>query len=108
MKLMTNRNAVVAFLTFEALTRRLNRRKRQERRARVARAVGLGVLSAGVFAAVVYFWRRSAGEAIALDGGYEDTFAPTSAESEDPETTSETGPAVDSASADALEPTPAA
>jgi len=54
MTIFNRRNAVVGFVTLKALERRLGRRRRRNGR-KIAAFVALGVLSAGVLAAVAVF-----------------------------------------------------
>lgn len=55
------RNAAVGFVTLKALSRYVEGKKRKKklRGSRIALYAGLAVVSAGLFAALVYAWRRS-------------------------------------------------
>jgi hypothetical protein len=55
MSIYTRRNAAVGYLTIKALQREIDRRRGRRRRSgmRVAAYVGLGLVSAGILAAVL-------------------------------------------------------
>lgn len=70
MTIFNKRNALVGFITLQAASRALERRRRRRRSvAKIAAFVALGLVSAGVlaaFAAVLY--RRHGGEGQRLEG----------------------------------------
>jgi hypothetical protein len=74
MSIYTRRNAAVGYLTLKALQREIDRRRGRRRRSgmRVAAYVGLGLVSAGILAAVlaVALRRRHNGD-VAEDAGLE-------------------------------------
>jgi len=63
MKIHTRRNSTVGFLTLKAIQRSIDRKKKRRSGLKVAAYVGLGLVSAGILAAVlaVALKRRSAG-----------------------------------------------
>jgi hypothetical protein len=63
MKIHTRRNSTVGFLTLKAIQRSIDRKKKRRSGLKVAAYVGLGLVSAGILAAVlaVALRRRSAG-----------------------------------------------
>jgi len=70
MKIHTRRNSTVGFLTLKAIQRSIDRKKKRRSGLKVAAYVGLGIVSAGILAAVlaVALKRRSAGaDEIALE-----------------------------------------
>ncbi|HUG63829.1 MAG TPA: hypothetical protein VMK83_01290 [Gaiellaceae bacterium] len=71
MKIYTRRNAAVGYLTIKALQRKIDKRRRPRRSGlRVAAYVGLGLVSAGMLAAVLAIaLRRRHGEA--ADEGFD-------------------------------------
>ena len=53
MKIYTRRNAAVGFLTLKAIQRSVNRKRKRRSGLKVAAYVGLGLVSAGILAAVL-------------------------------------------------------
>jgi len=53
MKIYTRRNAAVGYLTLKAVQRSLDRRRKRRSGLKVAAYVGLGLVSAGILAAVL-------------------------------------------------------
>jgi len=53
MKIYTRRNAAVGYLTLKAIQRSVNRKRKRRSGLRVAAYVGLGLVSAGILAAVL-------------------------------------------------------
>jgi hypothetical protein len=71
MKIYTRRNAALGFLTLKAIQRSRDRKRKRRSGYRVAAYVGLGLVSAGILAAVLAVaLKRRSGEAdgIALEG----------------------------------------
>ena len=70
MKIYTRKNAAVGYLTLKAIQRSVDRRRKRRSGFKVAAYVGLGLVSAGILAAVLAIaLRRRSGEAdeIALE-----------------------------------------
>ena len=53
MKIYTRRNAAVGYLTLKAIQRSVNRKRKRRSGLKVAAYVGLGLVSAGILAAVL-------------------------------------------------------
>jgi hypothetical protein len=53
MKIYTRRNAAVGYLTLKAIQRSVSRKRRRRSGLKVAAYVGLGLVSAGILAAVL-------------------------------------------------------
>lgn len=53
MKIYTRRNATVGYLTLKAIQRSANRKRKRRSGLKVAAYVGLGLVSAGILAAVL-------------------------------------------------------
>ena len=70
MKIYTRKNAAVGYLTLKAIQRSVDRRRKRRSGFKVAAYVGLGLVSAGILAAVLAIaLKRRSGEAdeIALE-----------------------------------------
>ena len=70
MKIHTRKNAAVGYLTLKAIQRSVDRRRKRRSGFKVAAYVGLGLVSAGILAAVLAIaLKRRSGEAdeIALE-----------------------------------------
>jgi len=70
MKIHTRRNSALGYLTLRAIKRSVDRRRKRRSGLKVAAYVGLGLVSAGILAAVLAIaLRRRSGEAdeIALE-----------------------------------------
>lgn len=74
MKIYTRRNALVGYLVLRARKRKIQRKVRRRRSGfKVAAYIGLGLVSAGILAAVLAVAiRRRSLEAAALDAGSDD------------------------------------
>jgi len=53
MKIYTRRNAAVGYVTLKAIQRSINRKRKRRSGVKVAAYVGLGLVSAGILAAVL-------------------------------------------------------
>ncbi len=72
MKIYTRRNAAVGYLTIKALQRELDKRRKPRRSGiKVAAYVGLGLVSAGILAAVLAIALRRRQGDLAEDSGFE-------------------------------------
>ena len=70
MKIYTRKNAAVGYVTLKAIQRSVNRKRKRRSGFKVAAYVGLGLVSAGILAAVLAIaLKRRSGEAdeIALE-----------------------------------------
>ena len=70
MKIYTRKNAAVGYVTLKAIQRSVNRKRKRRSGLKVAAYVGLGLVSAGILAAVLAIaLKRRSGEAdeIALE-----------------------------------------
>ena len=64
MKIYTRKNAAVGYLTLKAIQRSVDRRRKRRSGFKVAAYVGLGLVSAGILAAVLAIaLKRRSGEA---------------------------------------------
>jgi DMSO reductase anchor subunit len=64
MKIHTRRNSAVGFLTLKAIQRSVDRRRKRRSGLKVAAYIGLGLVSAGILAAVLAVaLKRRSGEA---------------------------------------------
>ena len=61
MKALSNKNAIVGYMTLKLASRYMRRRRKRDRGgSRIAFYVALGIVSAGLLAGLVYFWRQQA------------------------------------------------
>lgn len=64
MKIYTRRNAALGYVTLKAIQRSLDRKRKRRNGFKVAAYIGLGLLSAGILAAVLAIaLKRRSGEA---------------------------------------------
>jgi hypothetical protein len=72
MKMYTRRNAAIGYLTLKAAKHELNKRRRKRSALRTSAYVGLGLVSAGVLAAVLFVvlrrWHGDDAEGSSFDG----------------------------------------
>jgi hypothetical protein len=68
MKIYTRRNAALGYLTLKAIQRSIDRKRKRRSSLRIVAYIGLGLVSAGILAAVLAVAvRRRALEAAAID-----------------------------------------
>jgi hypothetical protein len=68
MKIYTRRNAAVGYLTLKAIQRSIDRKRKRRSGLRIVAYIGLGLVSAGILAAVLAVAvRRRALEAAGID-----------------------------------------